>query len=286
MLRFIKQYKGKDIDKVPTKYLEDVYYAGIKYDGNYVQIVKEGNEVTFYTSSGKPFKLEDAAADIVRANIDIDFIIEAEYIANTDGLLGSRGKCTTTTYRTNTSKGIPNIAGTNKFMIFDILYLEIMKTVFYDCTIDDTNFGGRLNLLDNIGLTNNIELVEFTQIPLVRARVSTSAYCADGGEGYFLFHSSHTWRDKGRSNLAIKLKMKPRVQLDCIGIVEGEGKYIGMTGSLTLKDYEGRIVNVGSGLSDIDRNRDASYYIGKSILIEYEQILDTYIQPRFIKVVK
>jgi len=288
MLSFIKQYKGKDIDKVPYKYLEDRYYAGIKYDGNYVQIVKEGNAVTFYTSSGKPFKLDDIEAELVELNPNIDFILESEYIADTRGVLGDRGQCTTTRYRTNTSKGITNVAGANKFKVFDILYISIGDTNFYNCELDEDNFEERYTHFTehNIELGSNLELVEFRSITLEEAKKEAEFYCALGGEGYFLFHSTHTWKDKGRSNLAIKLKMKPKVQLECIGTVEGEGKYVGMVGSLTLKDYEGRIVNVGSGLSDIDRNKEASYYIGKNILIEYEQILDTYIQPRFIKVVK
>ena len=69
-----------------------------------------------------------------------------------------------------------------------------------------------------------------------------------------------------------------------MGITEGEGKYKGMIGSLVLQDASGRIVSVGSGLSDAYRSKASIAYIGKVIEIEYEQILDTYIQPTFVTV--
>ena len=37
-----------------------------------------------------------------------------------------------------------------------------------------------------------------------------------------------------------------------------------------------------SGLCDFSRGRDSSVFVGSVVEIEYEQILDTYIQPTFI----
>ena len=48
---------------------------------------------------------------------------------------------------------------------------------------------------------------------------------------------------------------------------------------MVLRDKKGRIVAVGSGLDDIDRIRKYNYFLNKVIEIEYEQIMDTYIQP-------
>ena len=46
----IEQCKGKDLTDVPkSRLLPDGWYTSIKYDGNYVQIEKKGNEVKFYT---------------------------------------------------------------------------------------------------------------------------------------------------------------------------------------------------------------------------------------------
>ncbi len=285
---FLKQYKGKDLDKVPaSKLLEDNYYVGKKYDGNYVQIHKMGDTVTFYTSGGKEFYLDDVELDLVLNNPNTDFIVEAEYIALTVGLLGSRGQCTTTTFRTNTSKGIKNLCNNNKFKVFDILYLASTGLVMYDCTIDSDNFEERLEHFNtyNIDLGSNLDLVNWVCMSKDEALMHARHYCDIGGEGMFMFHESHTWADKGRSNLAIKLKFYPRKTLHCIGTEDGEGKYTNMIGSLILKDGKGLIVKVGSGLSDSDRAGVKEYYIGQWVEIEYEQILDTYIQPRFIRIV-
>jgi len=284
-MSFIKQYKGKDLDKIPaSKLLTKDYIAGIKYDGNYVQIHKIGDKVTFYTSSGKPFYLEDVAEDLVKFNDGLDFIIEAEYIANTDGKLGSRGKCTTTTYRTNSSKGILNRCKDNKFKAFDLLYLARSGNVVYDCKVDDNTFEDRIDYFHYYGidLGLNIDLVEFKYMSLKEAKAKARELCNEGFEGLFLFHQTHTWADKGRSNLAVKLKMRPTADLLCIGTTEGEGKYAGMIGSLVLVDAYSREVSVGSGLCDIARQANPSEYVNKIIEIEYEQILDTYIQPTYV----
>ena len=87
-----------------------------------------------------------------------------------------------------------------------------------------------------------------------------------------------------RVNHAIKLKGRLTADLYCLGSNIGEGKYKGMLGSLVLKDSKGRLVCVGSGLDDVDRNKGLSYFVGKVIEIEYEQIQDTYIQPTYIRI--
>lgn len=283
---FIKQYKGKDLNKVTQSQIQDEYYCGTKYDGNYVQIHKFGDQVMFFSSGGKPFCLDDIEAELVENNKGIDFIIEVEYTGLTDGKLGSRGECTTTTWRTNFSKLINCNAGNAKFKAFDILYLSettLCDTILYDCIINENNFEDRYICFEefNIELGKNIDLIKFHKLTLEEAKDRAKWLCDNGWEGLFLFHEKHIIKDKGRSNLAIKLKMRPTADLKCINVTEGEGKYLGMIGSLVLVDSQGRIVKVGAGLSDDDRDKEPEEFVGKVIEIEYEQILDTYIQPTY-----
>jgi len=172
MFNFIPQYKGKDLNDVVTKAKKDKYFSGIKYDGNYVQIHKVGSEVMLFTSGGKPFKLLDIEADLVRLNPNVDFILEAEYIGLTDGKLGSRGKCTTTTWRTNYAKGLLGNAGKTHFKVFDIL-------------IPSMSFSQRLEQIENIKLGNNLSLVQFDEMPLKEAINFSSHLCEQGWEGNF-----------------------------------------------------------------------------------------------------
>jgi len=106
-----------------------------------------------------------------------------------------------------------------------------------------------------------------------------------GYEGIMMKDLDWRWkRTSSRTAEFLKYKKRPTADLMCVGYVEGLGKYDGMIGSLILKDSEGRTVSVGAGLSDQDRDSHPLEFMGRVIEIEYEQILDTYIQPVFITV--
>lgn len=73
----------------------------------------------------------------------------------------------------------------------------------------------------------------------------------------------------------IKMKPTETYDLEVIGIEPGTGKYTGMIGALIcVGEDSGRIlhVNVGSGLSDIDRGRPHSDFIGKVIEAEADSV--------------
>jgi DNA ligase-1 len=102
-----------------------------------------------------------------------------------------------------------------------------------------------------------------------------------GYEGAMLKHFKQEYKQGKLTNDIIKIKPRKTADLLCIGIKEGEGKYEEMIGSLVLVDSEHRVVYVGSGLSDELREMGPEEFVGLVIEIEYEQLLDTYIQPVF-----
>ena len=213
--------------------------------------------------------------------VDIDFILEAEYIADTNGKLGNRGKAAKlTTYRLNFEKGIDNHCeeGKDIFKVFDCL--ECSGHYNIDTLVPFTD---RLNVLKQLKLGKHLQIVEYT-VPknLSALQELAQSLVNQGYEGMYLKSPTHLYYPGKRVNDAIKLKLRPTVDLLCIDMEEGEGKYTGLIGSLVLKDRKGRLVKVGSGLTDSDRNQSKDYYVGKVIEVEYEQILDTYIQPTFI----
>jgi ATP-dependent DNA ligase len=272
----IKQCKGKDLGKVPKSKLGNLFYLSIKYDGHYVQIHKVNDTVRFFTSGGKEFYHALAADAIIKALGQNNAILEAEFISNTDGKLGNRGKAAKlTTYRTNFEKGLGNLGlniQADKFMVFDII-------------IDDLDFDGRLKFLQSFDFKHQIELVEFFgPYTLAECQEVTRGFVNKGFEGTYIKAPTHKYYAGKRVNDAIKLKLRPTADLYCRSVLSGEGKYAGMVGSLVLQDSLGRSVQVGSGLTDIQRGLPHEYFIGKVIEIEYEQILETYIQPTFIRV--
>jgi len=270
----IKQCKGKMFDKVPaSKLLNAGYYESTKFDGNYCQIHKISDRVTIYSSGNKPIKLNDLEEDLVALNTDSDFILEAEFIGESEGKLGDRTKCgMMTTWRTLTSKGLPCNCNDNKFIVFDII-------------IEDMTFEDRLDLLNNIRLPRYLrKAIHTPNFSIHDAKLKARDIAKEGYEGIYLKHKDHKYYTGKRVNDAIKIKLRPTADLLCIDVEDGEGKYEGMIGSLVLQDSKGRIVKVGSGLDDNDRAVEPKCFIGQVIEIEYEQILDTYIQPTFITV--
>lgn len=74
-----------------------------------------------------------------------------------------------------------------------------------------------------------------------------------------------------RTNALLKVKVMQDCDLEIIGVQEGQGKFAGTLGALTV-DYKGAPVGVGSGISDEMRkmiwaNPDA--YIGRVATIQY-----------------
>lgn len=274
---FIKQCKGKDYDKLPrTITLEDYYYVSTKYDGHYCQIHKKGEEVKFFTSGGKEFTHE-LIADKLSKIKNMDFVLECEYIADSTGKHGMRGKAAKlTTYRTNFNKGIANVGlGTSKdvFKIFDIISYHPFKNrweLLQDIIQPAIKDIEQLDIVTHYGPYN------WTACVLMKRDKIDAGY-----EGVVLKSPTHMYQPGKRVNTAIKLKSKPTADLKCIGVNEGEGKYVGMIGSLILLGDDGKIVSVGSGLDDHMRSFKEEYYIGKTIEIGYESIKDTYIQPIF-----
>jgi len=275
----IAQCKGKDLDKVPASKLLGSFMASVKYDGHYVQIHKIGNIVRFFTSGGKEFYHAPAANELLKYNFELNYVLEAEYIADTNCKLGNRGKASKlTTLRTNFEKGLPNdntSLGEDSFMVFDII-------------IENKTFQERLSAIkENLMFLLNgiIRPVDYIgPMSLNDCEAWAKIVRSDGYEGLYLKSPKHLYKPGKRVNDAIKLKLRPTADLMCIGTMVGEGKYQGMIGSVVLQDSEGRVVRVGAGLSDEDRARHQSHYLNKIVEFEYEQILDTYIQPTFIAV--
>jgi len=203
-----------------------------------------------------------------------DFIIEGEYVELTHGKLGDRPKAAKlTTYRTNFAKGIPSALGLESIMIFDL--------------IDETlNAKDRLNKLTTMlyHKVEGLEEIETTYLTLEDAISHAEDLVKYGWEGVMIKHVDHMYRPGKRVNDCMKIKFRNTADLLCTGINEGEGKYEGMIGSLSLMNAAGIEVDVGSGLTDQLRSMPWNHFIGKIIEIEYEQILDTYIQPTFIAV--
>ena len=270
-----KPQKAKTYGKDNIKTHNRNYLVSTKYDGFQVFLTKTQGEVACYTSNWKPFS--HSIFEKILSLIDEDnFILIGEFLHDSDGKLGSRSKSAIlTTYRTNKAKGISNSP--------DDELLD--KVIVFDC-IFSNNFNlkasERLSKLKTLLKDADIlQAIEVCSMTLPEALNHAKKLTTDGWEGVMCIDPDSTYHAGKRVHHAIKIKPRLTADLLCVNVLEGEGKYKNMIGSLVLMDKEGRLVNVGSGLTDNDRQLPDSHYINKVIEIEYERIDGTYTQPIF-----
>ncbi len=278
----IKQTKAKSLHLVPASKLitDDGWFGSIKRDGHYVQVTKKDDAVTFCTSGGKLFFLPCLADKICEEFPQADFTVEGEYNYDCLGKLGDRSSSARlTTYRTDALKGkVTNDSDLDHIILTDIL--ELKENARDDVTAN-TPFYNRLHFFPRF--SDIFREQANIQGTLEAHNAHASRLARLGWEGLYLKHRNHTLQAGKRVNNAIKIKKRPTVDLLCVGVEAGKGKYTGKIGSLVLKDQSGRIVNCSPG-DDDNRSLPEDYWVGKVVEIEYEQVLDTYIQPTFVQV--
>ena len=278
MIKF-KPQKGKAFDKLPAKTLKTfdttLYAVSTKYDGNQVFITKTDGLIEFWTSDWKQFYMPRIALKIytmLAGSTNCTIIAEMNYGINS-GKLGDRTKVQgkITTARVNFTKGLPCSLDE------DLVILNI-----FDFILDGTDYNYNERMVQ--AKQYNLPLVDTMLMTGANAIIHARKLAKEGYEGAMLIEPASFYQKGKRVNYSIKLKHRPTADIKCIGIEEGEGKYLGKIGSLILRDLMGRVVKVGSGLDDSQRHSSPDTFIGKVIEIEYEQILGTYIQPTFIQV--
>ena len=110
-------------------------------------------------------------------------------------------------------------------------------------------FSSRKELLQNFKPSVKAHSVTFEgPMALEQAKEYARDLISKGGEGAFAFHETHTIKDKGRSNLAIKLKADNKKTMTCVGAELSE-TVDNEWGSLRLRDEDGLVQSFG-GLTD------------------------------------
>ena len=278
----LKQQKAKTYSKDKIKDLTGLFMLSKKYDGHQVFIEKRGLGVRFFTSNHKEFYIEHIAKEL--SVLRDDFIIIGEYLFDCKGKLGDRASSTkVTTFRTNFNKSLKNDIVDEKKSIIKIFdFLPIVSGVVHT----DFSFDTRRLCLSNssIDTIENLHIVECIPLYLPRALERVQTWVSQGWEGGMLIRGYEAYYPGKRVHHAIKLKGRQTADLECIGVLPGEGKYNNLIGSLVLRDTMGLEVSVGSGLSDAQRHQEPKDFLNKVIEIQYERVDKTYIQPVFIAI--
>lgn len=103
-----------------------------------------------------------------------------------------------------------------------------------------------------------------------------------GGEGLMLHHQDALYKT-GRSQALLKLKSYQDAEATVIGYKAGKGKYQNMAGALKVKNRQGQVFSLGSGLTDALRKNPPA--IGSTVTYRYNGLTATGL-PRFARFVR
>jgi len=262
----IMKAKDKAVDQISYP-----VYTEIKYDGNYTLITRMDDVNRYFTSGGHEYTIGDAE----EPNLLIDGVYVAERIYG-DGKLGDRRRANLR----GTKRGgkLQHAQEGNRFMIFDYLTWDDFNN-----DISEEPFKLRRARLITAAPDHHVEsriLDNREQLDVYMSGVT-----AEGYEGLMLKNPHHKWRNtKSRTLDVVKYKIRNTADLLCVDELPGEtAKTQDVIGSLLLRDSEGVEVKVSSGLSDSERTSWGCFK-DKVVEVGYEQKMDTYIQPTFIRV--
>ena len=242
----------------------------LKLDGFRYKIVKQGDNINIYTSSGK---LDNNLVEIIEeAKLLPDGVYDGEVIAH--------GEFENSTARFNATTKILGKDGEKRgvdFIAFD--YIEDIDTFFNyeEYKIERwKRFSNLYDILNSLDLTYiQLAPVYYNNVKVTKELIDNiyktyEKIIAQGEEGLVIDIADASYvRSKGTS----MFKMKPEISGDfkVIDVIEGKGKDAGRLGAFVI-EYKDNTVHVGSGLTDSIREEvwaNPDKYIGKLIEVVY-----------------
>ena len=242
----------------------------LKLDGFRYKIVKRGDDINIYTSSGK---LDNNLVEIIEeAKLLPDGVYDGEVIAH--------GEFENSTARFNATTKILGKDGEKQgvdFIAFD--YIEDIDAFFNyeEYKIERwKRFSNLYDILNSLDLTYiQLAPVYYNNVKVTKELIDNiyktyEKIIAQGEEGLVIDLADASYvRSKGTS----MFKMKPEISGDfkVIDVIEGKGKDAGRLGAFVI-EYKDNTVHVGSGLTDSIREEvwaNPDKYIGKLIEVVY-----------------
>jgi ATP-dependent DNA ligase len=244
-------------------------YAQIKSDGARCHLYFDGVGGSAISRNGKSIELHGMLDNDLALLCVAGDTLDGELVCFKDGKMMDR----------KTGNGIVNkaVKGTISkdeaamihFMCWD--KVDFTSTISYDNRIHElgsrhsiesarAEFQNKIRLLPTSTVANAEEAQEF----FLECR-------AAGEEGAMIKNMKAVWEPKRSKNIG-KMKAYEEADLKIVGIEEGTGKNTGKLGAYVCETSDGLLrVNVGTGLSDIDR--DNALAIGSIITVGYNEII-------------
>ena len=266
----IPQFNVQLAKEVPLANLTYPLLAQLKYDGVRLVTIVDNGEVKFFTRNGKEVNLPKLK-EIIASAPAINYILDGEIVIGT-GLSADR---TSVSGMINSAMhGGAIDEGKLVYHVFDTMSLSEWNA--NRCL---RQYSARyVHVKDILRLINN---------PAVLVAPTNEVYNSDAAlelytqainlqyEGLVLKHASHYYTFK-RSKDWIKVKEIRTADLKCTGILGGTGKYSDMIGALICEGVvEGKQVrvDVGSGLTDVERSMSDSAFLLQTIEVKYNMVI-------------
>lgn len=272
----------------------------LKLDGMYVDIVVNNGKVTYMSRKGSILPFNNEQNDSKLLSFADGYVIQGEALVSGESSGGVEEILTRTEGNgyLNSDEVDTSII---RFVVWDMIpladferkkctipYIERLakiENVYYHINAlflppSDTKF---LTLAETQICKNFDEVVE--HFKTVRS---------EGLEGTVIKNNGAIWKD-GTSNDQLKFKVIAECELKVVGFNEGEGKNIGLVGSLICQSSDGKIEVSVSGFTDsvrksITNGIDTLIEEGAIITVKYNDILKkegeeklSLFLPRFVK---
>lgn len=266
----IPQFAVQLAKEVPLAKLSYPILAQLKYDGVRLIAINDDGIVKFFTRNGKEVNLP-ILNDLLAKLPAINFVLDGEIVI-AGGLSIDR---TSVSGMINSAMHGGAIDESKLvYNVFDTMSLKEWNATkcLRPYSSRYVHAGDITNMVNNsyvkLAITNEVHSAD------AALELYTQAI-ASGYEGLVLKHANHLYTFK-RSKDWIKVKEIKTADLKCTGLLSGTGKYDGMIGALICEGtVEGKKVkvNVGSGLTDIERGMQDNAFMYRTIEVKYNMVI-------------
>ncbi len=215
-------------------------YSQVKMDGMYTAV----SNSSIITRAGNSFPLDCVPEDFKEEmqSIPSGIVLNGELLVTRNSIILSRKEGNGILNSALQGTPIPNECS--------------LQYVVWDLQGINKDYSLRFAMLQCSPLTNSsiFKVVENKKVYSYEEAVQHfQEMLAQGQEGTVLKHPDGVWKD-GTSKHQVKFKIEADIDLLCIDITEGTGKYKGMLGALQLQSSCGKlIVDCGTGFTDKQR---------------------------------
>jgi DNA ligase-1 len=265
---FSVQLAEKYFDK-PERVEGKEFALTTKIDGGRIIAIKRDGKVEFFTRAGQKYEglvdLEKEMLEILPNNYVLDGEITLLDYQNYNSKDAYK-QAMKITRKDGEKHGV-------KMLVFDG-----MPITEWDSQESNLSWSDRRSMLECMTGFYNNSLTYFELLPvLYRGKDTTeiTKYLEEltsaGQEGVMINICDAPYEFKRTTNL-LKVKKMNTLDLEIVGVEEGEGRLAGTLGAIHVRYRNGNIVKVGSGFSDWHRNeiwQNQIYYIGKIVEIQY-----------------